>query len=43
MSVCGLFSDPNETYYKSKAYYGDENLWKESKQEKTTPLIEEKE
>jgi len=28
MTVCGLFSDPNETYYKSKAYYGDE-LWKE--------------
>lgn len=30
MTVCGLFSDPNETYYKSKAYYGD-NFWKEGK------------
>lgn len=30
MTVCGLFSDPNETYYKSKAYFGDE-LWKETK------------
>jgi len=29
MTVCGLFSDPNETYYKSKDYFGDE-LWKES-------------
>lgn len=23
MTVCGLFSDPNETYYKSKDFYGD--------------------
>lgn len=29
MTVSGLFSDPNETYYKSKQYFGDE-LWKES-------------
>ena len=29
MTVSGLFSDPNETYYKSLNYYGDE-LWKES-------------
>lgn len=28
MTVSGLFSDPNETYYKSKEYYGD-SLWKE--------------
>ena len=28
MTVSGLFSDPNETYYKSKEYFGD-NLWKE--------------
>ena len=27
MTVCGLFSDPNETYYKSKEYFGD-SLWK---------------
>lgn len=41
MTVCGLFSDPNETYYKSLAYYGKDNLWKENKQEKTeTPLDE---
>lgn len=29
MTVSGLFSDPNETYYKSKEYFGD-SLWKES-------------
>lgn len=28
MTVSGLFSDPNETYYKSKEYFGDK-LWKE--------------
>lgn len=32
MTVCGLFSDPNETYYKSKEYYGD-NLWKEESED----------
>lgn len=32
MTVSGLFSDPNETYYKSKEYYG-ENLWKEEAKE----------
>ena len=31
MTVSGLFSDPNETYYKSLKYYGEDNLWKESK------------
>lgn len=30
MTVCGLFSDPNETYYKSLAYYGEDKLWKEN-------------
>ena len=29
MTVSGLFSDPNETYYKSRQYYGDD-LWKET-------------
>lgn len=29
MTVSGLFSDPNETYYKSLNYYGNEKLWKE--------------
>jgi SPP1 family phage portal protein len=41
MTVCGLFSDPNETYYKSQAYYGEENLWKDNKNKETKPLIEE--
>lgn len=37
MTVSGLFSDPNETYYKSKEYYG-ENLWKEETKEITNSI-----
>lgn len=29
-TICGLFSDPNDVYAKSKNYYGD-NFWKEDK------------
>ena len=39
MTVCGLFSDPNETYYKSKEYYG-ESLWKDNEEQ---PIIENEE
>lgn len=41
MTVCGLFSDPNETYYKSKEYFGD-SLWKSAngtKQDNTNNKI----
>lgn len=38
MTVCGLFSDPNETYYKSKEFYGDK-FWdgKDNVEEQTLP------
>ncbi len=45
MTVSGLFSDPNETYYKSLGYYGEDKLWKESENNggslRTTPTSED--
>lgn len=31
-TICGLFSDPNDVYAKSKQYYGD-NFWKEEQKD----------
>lgn len=41
-AICGLFSDPNEVYQKSKDYYG-ENLWKEAEKINETLTDEGKE
>lgn len=37
MSIIDLFPDSENTYNKSKEYYGEENLWLEEEKEETNP------